>query len=392
MNRNLKIYLGFFVFVVLLLTFFQMTKKPLIDWRRNYDLNSKAPFGLFVFNKEADTLFNHRLQRITESPYDFYSKKTLKKPQNILLIERVLDSLSWMKILNQVKAGSDLMVISDSNWTQFPDSLKIRKDQVYSGSLADSVATLSFTDKRRPAILRVNRLPDDEGIARITRHNVEILGKMRMMDSRRETANFIKVKFGKGNIFYHVDPTFISNYYLLKPGDQRYAEQVFSYLPADRETYWFMRRYQVESSSPMRFILSSPPLRYAWYVFLLGLIGFIVFSGKRKQRVVPIIEPLKNTSVDFVRSIGNLYLNEGDVGDMMRKKVNYFLNRIRTDLLINTQYLDEEFCKRLQVKTDKDLEEVVKAVEMIQNVLNKKLKETEENLLVLNQLLDSIYK
>jgi hypothetical protein len=53
------------------------------------------------------------------------------------------------------------------------------------------------------------------------------------------------------------------------------------------------------SMSPMRFILNNPPLRYAWYLLLLGLLIFVLFNAKRKQRIVPVIEPLKNTSLDL---------------------------------------------------------------------------------------------
>jgi hypothetical protein len=87
-------------------------------------------------------------------------------------------------------------------------------------------------------------------------------------------------------------------------------------------------------------------------LFLGAVLVFILFNAKRRQRVVPIIEPLKNTSVDFIRSIGNLYMQEGDFHDMMAKKSQYFLSKVRTELLIDTQVLDEEFEKKLHLKTE----------------------------------------
>jgi hypothetical protein len=80
---------------------------------------------------------------------------------------------------------------------------------------------------------------------------------------------------------------------------------------------------------------------------------------------VPITEPLRNTSLDFVKSIGNLYLQEGDFHDMMSKKAQYFLNKVRMDLLIDTQNLDEDFAKKLQLKTGKPMEMINEAINLI---------------------------
>ena len=128
---------------------------------------------------------------------------------------------------------------------------------------------------------------------------------------------------------------------------------MFSYLPKDRDTLWFMEEQNLQSISPLRFILRNPPLRYAWYIFLVGFLVFIIFHAKRKQRIIPIIKPLENTSVEFVRSIGNLYLNEGDAKDMMQKKVTYFLNKVRTDLPDRYFCHRRCFVNRLQLKTGK---------------------------------------
>ena len=42
---------------------------------------------------------------------------------------------------------------------------------------------------------------------------------------------------------------------------------MFSYLPKDRDTLWFMEEQNLQSISPLRFILRNPPLRYAGIYF-----------------------------------------------------------------------------------------------------------------------------
>lgn len=147
---------------------------------------------------------------------------------------------------------------------------------------------------------------------------------------------------------------------------------------------------EVSSTSPMRFILSKPALKYAWWLFLFGIFLFIFFNIKRKQRIVPIIEPKKNKSVEFVKSIGNLYLNEGDFRDMMTKKAQYFLHKVRMELLVDTQHLDDKFIKMLHLKTGKSIEKIEEAVVFIKKAQDPYAFVTKEDLIKMNTLLDEI--
>jgi hypothetical protein len=121
------------------------------------------------------------------------------------------------------------------------------------------------------------------------------------------------------------------------------------------------------------------------------LLVFVIFGVKRKQRVVPIIEPLKNKSVEFVQSIGNLYLQEGDFHDMMSKKAHYFLFRIKSELLIDYQKLDDNFAMKIHQKTGKDLKKISKAVLLLNKAMDSYAQVTKEDFLEMNFLLDEIY-
>ena len=54
----------------------------------------------------------------------------------------------------------------------------------------------------------------------------------------------------------------------------------------------------------------------------------MIFNAKRRQRVVPIINPLPNTTLDFTKTIGNLYYQEGNHQNIVDKKIIYFLEKI----------------------------------------------------------------
>ena len=385
MNKTFKIYAVIFIIIMVILALFEVNKKEVTDWRKNFDVNQKSPFGLFVFNKEAKDLFKNNLTKIDVAPYDYYTEKN-KKPHNILILESEIDPESWNKILDEVSKGSDAMIIANRLPKNISDTIGF-----YGSKISyENENVLKLTDKKyQNDFIKLDKFPSGRGFSYI-KPNVQILGKT-VEENNEDQANFIKATFGKGTIYVHCEPLFLTNYYLLQSGNVKYAQSVFSYL-SDRETLWFVESNTKESSSLLRFILSNPALKYAWWVFLGGLILFIFFNVKRKQRIVPIIEPLKNTSADFVKSIGNLYLQEGDFHDMMAKKAQYFLNKVRLDLLIDTQNLDEEFAKRLQLKTGKSAEMVNEAIVLIKKAQDPYASVMKEDLARINSLLDEILK
>jgi len=385
MNKTFKIYAVIFIIIMVILALFEVNKKEVTDWRKNFDVNQKSPFGLFVFNKEAKDLFKNNLTKIDVAPYDYYTDKN-KKPHNILILESEIDPESWNKILDEVSKGSDAMIIANRLPKNISDTIGF-----YGSKISyENENVLKLTDKKyQNDFIKLDKFPSGRGFSYI-KPNVQILGKT-VEENNEDQANFIKATFGKGTIYVHCEPLFLTNYYLLQSGNVKYAQSVFSYL-SDRETLWFVESNTKESSSLLRFILSNPALKYAWWVFLGGLVLFIFFNIKRKQRIVPIIEPLKNTSADFVKSIGNLYLQEGDFHDMMAKKAQYFLNKVRLDLLIDTQNLDEEFAKRLQLKTGKPAEMVNEAIVLIKKAQDPYASVMKEDLARINSLLDEILK
>jgi hypothetical protein len=386
MNKTFKIYAVVFIIVMVILALLEVNKKEVTDWRKNFDVNEKSPFGLFVFNQEVKHLFKNNFKKVNQSPFEYYNKNKTT-PHNILVVEHKIDTESWNKILEAVSKGSDAMLIVDDIPKEISDSIGYYDSEIS----FDEKNVLKFTDKQyQNDFITLDKFPSGKGFSYI-KPGVEVLGKT-VEEDNSDQANFIKVKFGKGTIYVHSEPLFLTNYYLLKPGNIKYAQNVFSYLD-DKETLWFVESHSSEASRFfMRFILSKPALKYAWWIFLGGLVLFIFFNAKRKQRIVPVIDPLRNTSVDFVKSIGNLYLQEGDFHDMMAKKAQYFLNKIRMDLLIDTQNLDDDFAKKLHLKTGKTTEMIDEAIQLVKKAQDPYASVMKEDLMRMNRLLDEILK
>ena len=392
MNKTIKIYGIILAAVLVLFTFLELGKTEVVSWNKNYDIKQKSPFGLYVFSKEAPALFQNKIEKVNVSPYEYYQQK--REKHNILLIQPELDKESWKKILKQTEKGADVLVFSETlDFLPISDSLDISTYRIDFENFeeTDDKVTLYFTDtKLESDSIVVDKLPNDLAIDSI-RNGSQVLGYAASNGVLAGT-NFIKVKHGKGNFYFHTEPLVLTNYYLLQKENVSYIADLLSYLPDNVPTVWFVKKDMAGvSQSEMRFILSNPPLKYAWWLFLAGIVLFIFFNAKRRQRIIPIIPPKQNKSVEFVKSIGNLYLNEGDSRDMMVKKAQYFLHRVRMELLIDTQKLDEEFINKLHLKTGKSIEKITEAVDFIKKSQQSQFILSNRDLIKMNRILDEIY-
>lgn len=141
MNKTFKIYAFIFIIIMVILALFEVNKKEVIDWRKNFDVNEKSPFGLFVFNQEAKDLFKNNLKKIDVTAYDYYNQNK-KKPHNILVIESEIDIQSWKKILDEVSKGSNAMLIMSKMPKEISDSIGF-----YDSQLSFEETNVSETDR-----------------------------------------------------------------------------------------------------------------------------------------------------------------------------------------------------------------------------------------------------
>jgi hypothetical protein len=114
----------------------------------------------------------------------------------------------------------------------------------------------------------------------------------------------------------------------------------------------------------------------------------VLFKGKREQRIIPIIEPLKNSSVEFTRTVGSLYFQHSDFSNIIAKKITYFLEEIRSRYYLDTQDLSEDFIQKLAVKSSNNEDETRKLITFIKHLKGKSV-HSEQDLIALNKKIDN---
>ncbi len=378
MNRTLKLYIAFLVLIIVGIIVIDSGRPKPINWTPSYTIQDKIPFGLYVFNKEIPSLFpKQKITRFGTTVYEFldpkysYSDSTYTVKGTILLISdgNTIDDTSADELLYFVEHGNTAFLSMQSFPKKLMDSLKF--DYSTSISLADKMQQKLSATNVKDQKYNFHSASGNVSFSSIDSTTTDVLGYQQT--DTVKNANFIRVPHGMGYFLLHTQPAAFSNYVLLKDKNAEYCSAILSYIPKG-ELFWQSFSYNDEniSGSPMRYILSQPALKWAWYLFLIGMLVFMFFNAKRRQRVIPIKEPVPNTTVDFTKTIGNLYLQEGSHHLIIEKKIIYFLEKIRSEYLIDTFQLDETFVKRLHQKTGKDpvlIENVVRLIQKHRNQL-----------------------
>ncbi len=211
-------------------------------------------------------------------------------------------------------------------------------------------------------------------------------------------TNFIKVKYGAGDLFINLNPQAFTNYNLLVKDNYEYAFKCLSYLP-QQATVWdehYKYKYLVNSRhtqgqpSIFSFILDRTPLRMAWYVLLIGVLIFFLFGSARRQRVVPIIKAPVNSTVTFIETIGRLYFSRKNHLDIAKKRFSYLQEFIRTKYYINTSDMNDELYQQLADKSSIPVRAIRQLFDLGQN-LNNMQRISEEDLEQFNRRIEFFY-
>ena len=165
-------------------------------------------------------------------------------------------------------------------------------------------------------------------------------------------AVLVRLDYGRGHFYFCTTPMAFTNYYLLRPRTAGFAAAALAYLPA-RRTFWdeYQKQGPVGEQSLLRVVLAHEPLRLAYYLILIGGLLFVFIEARRRQRIIPTIKPLPNTTLLFTRTVAGLYRQGSSHALIAEKKVGLFLDYLRTRFHeTSPDFGDADFRERLAQK------------------------------------------
>ncbi|MBP6663234.1 MAG: hypothetical protein KA172_09130 [Paludibacter sp.] len=397
MGKTIKLYLaGIFLLVLIILLIDTFRIKP-TNWKPTYSLDYKNPFDLYVFNREIKNIIpENRITRILSTPYEYIQNQT--DTVTYLMIRQNMYFIGDTVILEKVKEGSNLFVSSENFVRNITDSLALKYTEADSDlSLKKlDMLTLSLTNKNwSKADYQMKPVNNTFAFVDADAATTTILGTEKLPDGKIY-PNFLKIKYGKGYVFIHNQPQVFTNHALLsEQSSAGYVAHLLSYIPKDRPVVWFVQGQTLNPNAPknetgLSVVFRYPALRAVWLLLVYGLLLYIFFNSKRRQRIVPVIKPLRNTTVEFVQTIGNLYYQQGNTANVIDKKIVFFLDRIRTGYFIDTSKLDERFAEKLKSKSEKDIELITEIIDFINEFRKNKTAE-KKDLIHINKLIEAFW-
>jgi hypothetical protein len=232
----------------------------------------------------------------------------------------------------------------------------------------------------------------DNYVTRLDSQYVTVLGR-----DGHGRPDLVRMNYkGGGAVYLHFAPLAFSNFFLLHKRNIAYYENVLSYLPSTtiKRFVWdesFRYAGPGKQFSAFSFIGMNPPLLWALLLLLLLLLVVYLFDSKRRQRQIPVIAPLSNTSLDFVRTIGRLYYQRRDNHNLATKMVTHFQDQVRTRYHLAGTALEEGLADRLAYRTGYPKEALAGLVEYMQQ-LPAKAFIADEELLDFYRQLEAFYK
>lgn len=367
-----------------------------IDWSMTFDSNDKIPYGTYVLRNELESIFPEveitdintpTYTYLSENQYDLYH-------ENYIFIYNYfphpIEAQHEIDIF--VENGGTAFISNHSN-SAFLEKKGIKIAHKTLGN-DDDVQNLSLSIIKQGHEMKYD-FQNNRNIAYFSEFDTEtteILGHVYFQGKKE--PNYLKVNIEDGYFLLHATPIVFTNDYLLKKGQSLYVADVFSYLE-NHDILWDNQRIKRVFSSgnsqgnffnALSFFMQHQALKTALLLFMLLGLLYLLFNYKRKQRVLPIILPYENYTLNFTKTLSEVYRNHSDHRAMVRYKINYFLEQTRQRYQLSSNDFDQNFAEILSKKSGVNLLICQQIAEKITHLKNKE-KCRKEDLLQLHHLL-----
>jgi hypothetical protein len=304
----------------------------------------------------------------------------------------IADDADVPKIMNFVQEGNQVFISANRISENLLKELSLRASNRQSFREEPDSLTVGVYGPVDAEFHRFSYPGDsyDNYITKLDTQYTSILGR-----DGRGRPNFVRLTYkGGGAIYLHFAPLAFSNFFLLHKKNIAYYENALSYLsPGAHSVIWdeYYRYDRTRGFSAFRYIFSSEALRLGFWLLLLLFLILYLFESKRRQRQIPVIPPLSNTSLDFVRTIGSLYFQRRDNHNLAMKMVTHFQDQVRTRFHLTVTAFDEAFVDRLAYRTGYPKQSLLPLVGYM-GELPSKAYISDDELMDLHRQLEAFYK
>jgi len=367
----------------------QLGAKKQHSWYLSLDYTDKEPYGAVALYRLLPALFPGGVQVSGKTIYEL--KGSLKPGDNLFVLAKSFEpgKEDINTLLALAEKGHTIFLSAESFGEGLRDTLHVQTEYNFlshgtfneSDSMSVTFTNAALQTDEKIYFKSINM--QNYFFSKYAKDSASVF----VISSNKDVLT-LRIPYGKGTIFLNSTPAAFTNIYAIKH-NQKFISLSLSPLPPTR-LIWF-ENYQVghrELSTPLRFILTNDPLSWAYYLTIFSILVFMIFEAKRKQRPIPVIPPLTNTSLEFTGTIGNLYFQRGDHKNIIEKRIYFFFDYVRTHYYLNGN--EHDFIERLSKKTLKPQDQIQSLINKIQSCLQAKSISVNE-LSELNKKIEEFY-
>ena len=338
-------------------------------WQATFSHQDRQPFGCYVMDTLLATSMSRGYSVTSKTLWQLSQDSTMRR--NVLIQLSGRTELSVSHLLAMARRGDRFLIACNSYREALYDSLDVYLSWHYGFTMRDMAqkhdervavswvgpaggyAPHSDRFTLHPSLMEYTIVPSDS-------LPCEVLAIIRGDDDKTWRNLAVRCTVGHGEVILVTAPLLFTNYGIL---NREYEPLLSRFLnlvkdrplvrldpKSDDATY-------SNQESPFYVWLQRPPLQWTIYLTLVGVLLYLAFTARRRQRVVPVIEPPKNNNLEFVQLIGTLYYQQGSHHDLLRKKLAYATEEIRRTTGIDLR--DDDAPERLAALAGNPVEEVL---------------------------------
>ena len=345
-------YVGLMLLILAAYLYAEYKRPPRIDWTVTLDRYDRIPFRTYILYDRLIDLFQVKPEHAAGTVYERYHHRTDTGEVAIFIARNFKTSrVDDEALLRYIALGNMVFLATEDVSAGLADTLRLAL-KAYPGRFlgSDSLRLdLTSTSLQQPGGFPIPSSWGKTQFSAFDTAHTTVLGTDEL-----GKAHFIRMPVGKGMIYIHSMPMVFSNISMLSDDNTKYVSDVLSYLPKHpSRLVWdeYFSSGRSGATTPLRVILMRPALRAGYFTALTAVLLFLLFRSKRRQRIIPVITAPRNTTMEFVDTVGQLYLNKRNHRDIALKLIHQFLEHVREHHKLHTGMLDAEFSARLALRT-----------------------------------------
>jgi hypothetical protein len=313
------------------------------DWKSKFEIKSFSPYGLALFEEQLqDALKKNKSKEYLIHNQQQFAKAIIKKDDALFLFigdkgELLEDELEALQ--DKVYQGSVLVTSFNDFGSNFIETFFLEQGVHFYYDEKIKVKTKDKQSFEFTALFQADTIAKSWEVF----NTEDFYDETEVLSTINGKANFVKIQYGKGEIYIHANPDLFYNHHLINQDGKKHTQFFLKNIGTKKPVYWlyFARsKGEVqtknkpekgkEDDSYLGPFFNNSSTRTALILIVVGLILFYLFRTKRTKPIVEYLPTSKNRTLAFAGTITSIYQNNTEyksIVNLMRKNFHYAVQK-----------------------------------------------------------------